>query len=233
MRIDQGKCTGCRRCIPWCPGGAIAMMGRKADINLDECTECGVCFRVKVCPSDAFYQQPLEWPRSVRSIYSDPLNVHKETGLAGRGTEEIKTNDVTGRFKRGEIGVAIEIGRPNLGARLRELEKFSRAVAAEGITFEPKNPLTNLIDPVTGALPPEILDEKVISAIIEFAIPEARLTTVLAVIDRVMETVDCVVSVDVAARAEEDGSWPTVKYLQGENRYYRPNAKINVGLGRL
>jgi len=233
MRIDQEKCIGCKLCIPWCPGGAIAMHGKKADINLDECTECGVCYRVQVCPSDAFYQQPLEWPRSVRSIYSDPLNVHKETGLAGRGTEEIKTNDVTSRFKRGEIGVAIEIGRPNIGARLRELEKFSKAIASEGIKFEPKNPLTNLIDPVTGALPEEILDEKVISAIIEFSIPEERLQSVLKLIDQVTESVDTVVSVDVATRAAEDGSWPTVKYLEQEGRYYRPNCKINVGLGRL
>lgn len=233
MKIDQEKCSGCRRCIPWCPGGALVANGRKVEVNQDECTECGVCYRVKVCPTDSFYQPPLEWPRSVRSIYSDPLNVHKETGLAGRGTEEIKTNDVTNRFRRGEIGVAIEIGRPNLGARLRELEKFSKAIAAEGITFEPKNPLTNLIDPVTGNLPEEILNEKVISAIIEFAVPEERLTEVLALIDRVMETVDCVVSVDVATRAAEDGSWPTVKYLQAENRFYRPNAKINVGLGQL
>ncbi len=94
MKIDQEKCIGCGLCVPWCPGGAIKVENKKADIIWDECIECGVCLRVAVCPKKAIYQQPLEWPRSVRSIYSDPLNVHKETGLAGRGTEEIKTNDV-------------------------------------------------------------------------------------------------------------------------------------------
>ena len=79
MLIDQDKCIGCRKCVPYCTAGAIYIEGKKAKINLDECVECGVCYRVKVCPSDAFYQQPLEWPRSVRAIYSDPLNIHKET----------------------------------------------------------------------------------------------------------------------------------------------------------
>ena len=166
MKIDAEKCIGCGLCVPWCTGNAIRVNEKKAEILWDECTECGVCRRVGICPKDAIYQQPLEWPRSVRAVYSDPLNVHKETGLAGRGTEEIKTNDVTNRFKRGYFGIAIEVGRPNIGARLRELEKYTRALAKKGVAFEPCNPLTNLIDPATGNLPEEIVNEKVISAII-------------------------------------------------------------------
>jgi ferredoxin len=209
------------------------MVDRKAQINWDECTECGVCRRAKVCSADAIYQQPLEWPRSVRAVYSDPLNIHKETGLAGRGTEEIKTNDVTGRFKRGEIGIAIEVGRPNVGAKLRELERFSIALVEKGIAFEPRNPLTNLIDAKTGKLPAEILDEKVISAIIEFAVPEKNFIPMLKLIDEVARDSKTVISVDAAVRAAEDGSWPTVHYLKEAGYYYRPNCKTNVGLGKL
>ena len=232
MLIDQEKCVGCGGCIPYCPMGAIVMGEGVASIVWDDCVECGVCLRVAVCPVDAIEQQPLEWPRSVRAIYSDPLNIHKETGLAGRGTEEIKTNDVTGRFQRGIVGVALELGRPGIGARLKELEKLSMALARYGITFEPKNPLTNLIDPVTGELPPEIRQEKVLSAIIEFAVPESELLKVLEVIRETGQTLDTVFSVDVACRAGTAEQWPALAILRQANTYFRPNAKINVGLGR-
>jgi NAD-dependent dihydropyrimidine dehydrogenase PreA subunit len=231
MLIDQDKCIGCRKCVPYCTAGAIYIEGKKAKINLDECVECGVCYRVKVCPSDAFFQQPLEWPRSVRAIYSDPLNVHKETGLAGRGTEEIKTNDVTGRFKPGHIGIAIEVGRPGVCSRLRELEKMSVALMKEGVEFEPKNPLTNLIDKETGKLPPEILDEKVISAIIEISVPKSRFLEIIRVIEETATTMDTVFSLDVASCRVGD-TWEAEELLSEAGIYYRPNAKINLGLGK-
>jgi hypothetical protein len=168
----------------------------------------------------------------VRAIYSDPLNVHKETGLAGRGTEEIKTNDVTGRFRRGVAGVAIEVGRPGLGAKLKELEKLSMALARYGVEFEPKNPLTNLLNPQTGQLPAEIREEKVLSAIIEFAVEETKLLDVLALIRQTAKGLDTVISMDVACRAAQDGTWPCVRILKEAGIFYRPNSKINVGLGK-
>ncbi len=232
MFIDEDKCIGCESCINWCPMGAIRMGEEKAAIDQAECVECNVCRRVEICPADAFTQPPLEWPRSVRAIYSDPLNVHKETGLAGRGTEEIKTNDVTGRFRRGQAGVAIEVGRPGLGARLKELEKLSMALARFGVEFEPKNPLTNLIDRQTGRLPAEIREEKVLSAIIEVTVEEARLLDVLELIKETAKGLETVVSMDVACRAAQDGTWPCERILAEAGILYRPNAKINVGLGK-
>ena len=232
MFIDEDKCIGCESCINWCPMGAIRMGEEKAVIDQAECVECNVCRRVEICPVDAFAQPPLEWPRSVRAIYSDPLNVHKETGLAGRGTEEIKTNDVTGRFRRGQAGVAIEVGRPGLGAKLKELEKLSMALARYGVEFEPKNPLTNLIDLQTGKLPAEIREEKVLSAIIEITVPEAKLIDVLGLIRETAKGLETVVSMDVACRAAQDGTWPCATILEEAGIPYRPNAKINVGLGK-
>ena len=232
MFIDEEKCIGCESCINWCPMGAIRMDEETAVIDQQECVECNVCRRVEICPVDAFVQKPLEWPRSVRAIYSDPLNVHKETGLAGRGTEEIKTNDVTGRFRRGMAGVAIEVGRPGLGAKLKELEKLSMALARYGVEFEPKNPLTNLIDPKTGRLPAEIREEKVLSAIIEITVEEAKLIDVLALIRETAKGLETVISMDVACRAAQDGTWPCAKILKEAGITYLPNAKINVGLGK-
>jgi NAD-dependent dihydropyrimidine dehydrogenase PreA subunit len=233
MLIDQEKCICCRQCIPYCTAHAILFQDKRAYIDLNECVECSVCLRVAVCPEDAIFQQDLVWPRSVRAVYSDPLNVHKETGLAGRGTEEIKTNDVTGRFRPGEIGVAIEVGRPGVSARLHELEKMSIALAElECVTFEPKNPLTGLIDLKTGRLPAEILNEKVLSAIIEIAVSKEKFLEVIQTIKKTAETMDTVISVDVASRPGEDGRWEGESLLSSAGIYYRPNAKINTGLGK-
>ena len=232
MFIDGDKCIGCESCINWCPMGAIRMGEKTAVIDPEECVECNVCRRVEICPVDAFVQKPLEWPRSVRAIYSDPLNIHKETGLAGRGTEEIKTNDVTGRFRRGQAGVAIEVGRPGIGAKLKELEKLSMVLARYGVEFEPKNPLTNLINPQTGQLPAEIREEKVLSAIIEVTVEEAKLIDVLGLIKETAKGLETVISMDVACRAAQDGTWPCARILKEADIAYLPNAKINVGLGK-
>ena len=233
MLIDQEKCIGCKQCIPYCTAHAILFQDKKAFIDLDECVECSVCLRIGVCPEDAIFQQNLVWPRSVRAVYSDPLNVHKETGLAGRGTEEIKTNDVTGRFKPGEIGIAVEVGRPGVSSRLRELEKMSIALAGlNGVVFEPKNPLTGLIDLNTGKLPADILNEKVLSAIIEIAVPKEQFLDVIETIKQTAETMDTVISVDVASRPNEAGRWEGEALMSDAGIYFRPNAKINVGLGK-
>ena len=48
-------------------------------------------------------EQELSWPRIVRRAFSDPVVPHESTGVHGRGTEEVKTNDVSGRVKVGEV----------------------------------------------------------------------------------------------------------------------------------
>jgi hypothetical protein len=50
------------------------------------------------------------------------------TGVGGRGTEEIKTNDVTGRIGEGEAGIVVELGRPGVGARIRDVERVAMAL---------------------------------------------------------------------------------------------------------
>ena len=43
MLIDREKCIGCMKCIPFCPMEAIVSENKKASVNSDRCTECGVC----------------------------------------------------------------------------------------------------------------------------------------------------------------------------------------------
>ena len=136
--------------MPYCTVGAIALGDDGvARVDLEECVECGACLRTSVCSTVAFYQQPLSWPRELRAQLSDPLGVHPKTGIPGRGTEGIKTNDVTDRVKPGYAGMAVEVGRPTVGARLSEVEKIAMALFKLGIEHEPANPVTFLMTDLT------------------------------------------------------------------------------------
>lgn len=232
MVIDEELCIACGQCVPYCPVKAISL-DETASIDLDECVECGNCLRMADCPVDAVSQQDLEWPRAVRSILSDPLTIATESGISGRGTEEMKTNDVTGRFKRGEVGVGIEVGRPILGARFRDVEKVAMAVATLGIAFEKINPTTSLMsDPEKGTFKEDILHEKVLSAILEFSVALDKLPALVEVLKEVSREIDTVFSLCLITRLEEDGGLPAEKYLHESGIWFAPNGKNNVGLGR-
>ena len=232
MRIDEDTCIACGLCVPYCPMGAISM-DDVAVIDQDECVDCGVCLRSGVCPVDAFIYEPAPWPRSLRATFSDPTTEHKETRVTGRGTEEMKTNEVTGRFKRGWVGIGVELGRPAIGARFRDVEKVAGAMARLGAKFEPKNPVTSLMEDVsTGKLKEDILDEKVLSAIVECLFPIEEMKDVLIALREVARDVDTVFSVECINRVEPDGSLPmdTILSELGIPRYI--NGKTNAGLGR-
>ena len=233
MKIDQERCIGCGQCLPYCPVKAISMDSDLAEIDFDECAECGNCLRMADCPGDAIYQQEMQWPRIIRSVLSNPLTVAAESGIPGRGTEEMKTNEVTGRFKLGQVGVAIEVGRPVTGARLYDVEKVAQAVAGLGVVFEKINPTTSLMsDPGTGKFKDDILNEKVLSAILEFSLPIDRLPELFPVVKKVAGEIDSVFSLDIATRIRPDGSVPTDPYLAATGLWIAPNGKTNVGLGR-
>ena len=239
MKIDAQKCAGCGRCRAYCTMGAIGFVrtgdGRVyAAVDQDECVDCGVCFRAKVCPHDALYEPAPEWPRSVRGTFSNPLIEHKETRVPGRGTEEMKTNDVTGRFKLGEAGMAIEMGRPGTGARFTDIEKMTMAIAAlGGITFEPKNPLTSLMaDKATGRMNPEVLGEKVLSAIIEMTVPVERVPEIIARVRETASQLGTVCSFDLTSKVYPDGSIPAFDLAAKAGVQPTANGKTNVGLGR-
>lgn len=241
MQIDSERCTCCGECIAICPVGAIRLRkkdpaaGLKAHaaIDRDECVECAACFRSKVCPEGAIQEETLEWPRILRKAFSDPVYTHKGTDIPGRGTEEMKTNDVTGRFKDGFIGIGLEFGRPGVGARFRDAEKAIRKLLPLGVQFEPKNPLTQLIaDPATGALQPEVLNEKVLSTIVEAIIPVERFPEVVATVHAIAAEADTVISFGVISKVAPDGSVPAAQAMRAAGFAPSINGKVNVGLGR-
>lgn len=238
MLIEKDTCIGCEDCHPYCPVSAISSIEREdgtvSEIDQEACVECGACFkRSGVCPVDAIYMPELKWPRSVREPFSNPDVKHASTTGQGRGTEEMKTNDVTGRYPFGIAGIAIEMGRPGISASFTDIQRVSAALAKLGVEFEPNNPLTALmIDTKSGTFNPEVLNEKVLSAILEFKIENDRLKEVLEAIRAVSTQIDTVFSLDLINRVEPDGSIPVLTIAEAAGFSPRPNTKTNVGLGR-
>ncbi len=232
MKIDADVCIACGLCLPYCPMDAISMED-VAIIDQEECVDCGVCLKSGVCPVDCIFFEPAPWPRSVRAVFSDPRATHKDTGVLGRGTEEMKTNDVTGRFKGGMIGLGCEFGRPGVGTRFHDVDKVAQVLAKQGVEFEPKNPVTFLMeDAKTGKLKKDILNEKVLSAIIECVFPIEKLGDVLTALKEAAKEVDTVFSVECINRAEPDGLYPLENALKDLGIPYYINGKQNIGLGR-
>ncbi len=232
IQIDKEKCIGCGICLPYCPMGAIHQ-DDVASIDQDECVECGVCIRAGMCPVDAFTREASPYPRSVRAVFSDPTSVHAGTGIAGRGTEEMKTNEVTGRFKLGFVGVGIEFGRPGIGTRFHDVQTVAEAVAKVGAEFEAKNPVTQLMkDTKTGKFKDEILNEKAMSAIIECLVPIEKLKELLSAVQEAAKHIDTVFSIECITRVAPDDTLPFDEILTEMGITRRINGKTNVGLGR-
>jgi len=234
VKIDQDLCCACLDCIDYCPVEAIKEVSKgEVVIDEDECVECGCCLRADVCDTNAISQPEISWPRSIRKEFSDPTFTHPSTGVRGRGTSEMKTNDVTGRYRKGQVGIAAELGRPGIGARLTDLEKVTMAIAPLGVNFEKENPTYALMaDPKTGKLKEEVLNERVLSAIVEFGTTPDMIPLVLKTLKEVSQKIDTVFSVDVCSLLEPDGTCPAEKAVQDAGFELRPHGKDNVGLGR-
>ena len=236
---------------------------RRATINADECVECYACYNglskeklpprtvrttrklmsfirtrfepePDICPTSAFEPDELTWPRVVRRAFSDPRVPHESTGIVGRGTEEVKTNDVSGRVGPGEVGITIEFGRPGVGARFFQIQEMSKALAAAGVAFEQNNPIATLmLDPETGEIRPDILNEKVLSAILEIKIPVGRLDEVIRIVWDVEKKIDTVVVLGIGVRCNDEGEDETVAPILRKLGYEPQRAKTNLGLGRI
>lgn len=235
----------------------------RAVVNRSECVECYACYnglsqehlnpamvrtvrkifkmmRLRfdpepdVCPTAAFAPEELTWPRVVRRAFSDPRVPHESTGIEGRGTEEVKTNDVSGRVKVGEVGFTIELGRPGVGVWFRSIQEMAWELARAGVTFEKRNPITTLMsDVVSGTIREDILDEKVMSAIIEIKVPVERTEEIIRLVRNVEKKLDTVVALGVATCCEPDGEERIVAPILERLGYKLERAKTNTGLGRI
>jgi ferredoxin len=231
--VDPDACVECFTChrgmsrehLPPALVRAVRRLARLARFRFDP--------EPDVCPTDAIVPEELAWPRIVRRAFSDPQVPHESTGIHGRGTAEVKTNDVTGRVREGEAGFVVELGRPGVGARFRDIERVTTALAALPVHFEPMNPVTTLMSDVArGTIRPDILGEKVLSAIVEIKVPLDRVPAVLACIREVARRIDTVVAVGASTRCDPAGAEPLGALLEREG-YPAYRGKTNLGLGRV
>ncbi len=235
MYIDELLCINCTNCIEICPIGAILVDNSTKQVTIDQdlCVECGVCYRSGVCEQGVIIKPQLAWPRSIRARFSDPIVVNPETRIPGRGTEEMKTNDVTGRYKHGFLGIAVELGRPGIGASFMDIQKVTRACAQYPIQFCPENPITTLItDTNSGDINPEILGERVLSAIVELVVPIEHTPAILKTLCEVSEELKTVFSLNTITLVDPDESIPMFSLLNGMGFTPSANGKNNMGLGR-
>ena len=240
MKADKDTCIACKKCFPYCPMGRIQSFHRHdtipgrvyIEIDQDKCTDCGVCFRADICPVNALYQPEEPWPREVRAILSNPLIEFKGSQVPGRGTEEMKTNDVKGSFLPGEAGVGVELGRPGVGAYFKDVEIVAMALAPLGYEFAEQNPVTHFMaDVKTGKLRDDVLNEKATSAIIEGKCKLEVLPQVLEALKEAAEKVDTVFSVEIISKVPPVGEIPIVPILEKYGYWYSINSKNNMGLG--
>ncbi len=233
----------------------------RAKVNTEECVECYTCFRgmsmerlnpvvvrtirrvlhvfrlrfdpePDVCPTSAIVPDELEWPRVVRRAFSDVTASHESTGVHGRGTEEVKTNDVTNRLGIGRIGLTVELGRPGIGVWFRDVQHVTKSLADAGVEFEEKNPVTSLMaDAERGLLNPEILNEKVMSVIIEFNTAEADIVQTLELLRKVSKEIPSIMAIGLSVRCDEHGQTDMEDVLRRLN-FEVNRAKTNIGIGR-
>jgi len=236
---------------------------KRATINRNECVECYACYngmsqehlnpkmvrmlrrifqmmRLRfdpepdVCPTAAFEPEELVWPRIVRRAFSDPRVPHESTGVEGRGTEEVKTNDVSGRVKVGEVGFTIEFGRPGVGVWMRDIQQMCQALAQAGVSFEKRNPVTSLMTDVSeGTLREDILNEKVLSAIVEIKTRVERTEEIIRLVWEVEKRINTVIAIGVGTRCDPDGEERVVGPILERLGYRLERAKTNIGLGRI
>ncbi len=262
MRISKSRCVGCGNCVAVCPVAAISIgADGRAAVDSDACVECYTCYRglsterlnptlvrgfrrvlswfrlrfdpaPDVCPTSAIEPQELTWPRVVRRAFSDPLVSHEATGVHGRGTEEVKTNDVTDRVAVGECGMTVEFGRPGVTATFRDMDRVTRRLASLGVFFEPNNPVSKLMtDKETGAIQEDLLDERVLSAIVEIKVEMERVPEILAAVREAADESETVISVGASTRCGPDGEEPLGELLAAHG-YAAWRGKTNLGLGR-
>jgi len=237
MKIDPDLCVSCGQCLIYCPLGAIKMKDT-AEIDRARCVDCGDCFRTAGCPSNAIIQNQEPWPRAIRQSLSNVMVANPQTLIPGRGTEEMKTNDIRGIFTKGICGIAAEMGRPGISTSFKDVEKVAMALAkVPELAFADQNPVTlAMVDKKTGKLNPEVVNERSMSAIIEAHLPRTRMGEAIEVLKKMSKEIDTVFSMDIIDRPEnpkQKGSKPPIQKILDEHgiKYYR-NGKNNLGLAK-
>jgi hypothetical protein len=117
---------------------------------------------------------------------------------------------------------------------MREIQLMCWALADAGVTFEKRNPITSLMTDVpTGTLREDILNEKLMSAIVEIKVPVERVEEIVRLVWDVEKRVDTVVALGVGTRCDDNGEDNIVAPVLEKLGYSLERAKTNIGIGRI
>ena len=227
MKINQDECIGCWLCIPYCPMQAIQKNVAERPttyVNQQECVECGTCLKSSVCPTDAIYWPKLSWFRDIKRSST--------SGGRGIGTGDVKSNEINGMYRDGEVAIGAELGRPEVGFYFRDLEKVTKALTKLDFKFKIGKSVKVLFDLETGNLKNrEIRNEKAMAARLEVKVNTEDAVEVINALREVARNIDTVLSIDIISKCKE-GTIPVLPLLEKAGIKVRINGKTNIGLGR-
>jgi hypothetical protein len=85
----------------------------------------------------------------------------------------------------------------------------------------------------TGTIREDIINEKVLSAIVEVKVPVERTEEIVRLVWEIEKQIDTVVALGVGARCDESGEENVVAPILEKLGYKLDRAKTNIGLGRI
>jgi len=145
----------------------------------------------------------------------------------------MKTNEITGRIKPGQVGFAVDVGRPHAGTTFAEVEKICMELAKHRVTFEAKNPVTLMMkDKNTGEMRAEVRPVRVLTAVIECLAPEEKTVEVLKALQSVSQRIDTVFSLNLIGLMSDPHTVPLLDKIREAGLKAASNGKVNLGLGR-
>ena len=168
------------------------------------------------------------WPRSVRSNFSAISNrisnLFKDLKVRG-----MKNANAVEYYKRGYVGIRVEVGRPVLGASFKQAQQMTSLLAKEKVVFGEEYSTTFLMDK-NGMFPEEILEERAGCIWFGFSVPISDVTRFLRILSDSSNDCGAVVSIGLISRLESDGSIPLEKIIIDSEFSLAPNAKANLDL---
>lgn len=228
MLIKIDSCIGCRECIPYCPMNALKMNKGKIEVDRMECVECNICYYSGTCPTGAISVEELNWPRKIRTLFSDPLQSNNYPSIL---TKVIKQE--TDSSNSLDVWIAIELGRPCVGTRFYDVEKIIMAMMETGCEIEADNLIADLIiDKNTGKLVNDVLDEKVLSATVRFRVKINMVTQVLKTLRKVSSKIKTVFSVYLISDVNQDNHAYIESFVKNSDIDLSINGKTNIGISR-
>ena len=142
-----------------------------------------------------------------------------------------KLNEVHGRISKDSTAVVVEVGRPGVSTTLADVEKVCMALAAAGFTFDPGSGVTGLmVDVAAGKLQPDILNERVMHAMIHYTCPNDHLPAGLRALREVAGRVNTVFSIGFSSLLDAEGIGPAVAICEEAGFVVKPHGKTSVGM---